>query len=62
MKIADALKAHLKRHKKKFHKEWEDETGFGSPYHAESLDMEALMAEIDKFCTTFEKKETNGTN
>lgn len=56
MNFIDALKSHLTKNKEKFHAEWEDETGFGSTYHAEHLDMDKLMKEIDKFCLKFNKQ------
>lgn len=56
MKIAEALKAHLRANKKKFidHYDWNGstETGF---YSNDEFDHDALDNEIDLFCAEFEK-------
>ncbi len=57
MKIAEALKAHLRANKGNFviHSEWNGstETGF---YDTDEFDQDALDKEIDIFCAEFEKK------
>ena len=56
MKIAQALKEHLELNKIAFTGERWAETGWGHGVERViTLDMEALMQEIDVFCETFKE-------